>query len=315
MFKNNRQFTVIVVIFIVVLLMPLFFKGSYVIDFLVMSAIWVIFATSLRLLTTLGLVSFAHNGFFAIGAYTSALLTMKLVLPFWLALILSGVASGIVALIIGYPMLRMKGHYFFLGSFALGTVIVLMFSTQWRNVLGGPMGISNIPYPSAAFASPIPYYYLTLGLVIILIALVFRLDHCRIGMEWHAIRNVGDLAALLGINIVRVKMVAFVVACFFAAISGSIYAHYVRYICPDSFGFPMMLSCLTCVIVGGMYNTWGPVIGVLLIRGITFGFGGMRHWEVLIYSAILIVSIMLLPEGIVSLPKRIRGLGGEKRRL
>lgn len=307
-FKNNCQFTIIVVISIVLLLIPLFFKDSYLVDFLAMTSIWVIFATSLRLLTTVGLVSFAHNGFLAIGAYTSSLLMIKLAFPFWLALILSGLVPGIVALIIGYPLLKIKGHYFFMASFALGMVIILMFSTQWRDVLGGPMGLSNIPYPSAAFVSPIPHYYLALGLATLIITLVYRLDHSRIGLECHAIRRVDDLSSLLGIDILSVKRIVFVGACFFAGIAGSLFAHYNRFICPESFTFSIMLSCLTCVIVGGMYSTWGPAIGVLLVRGITFGLGGMRQWEVLIYSAVLILSITLLPEGIVSLPKRIRHL-------
>jgi len=305
-FKHSRQIIAVAIVFIAVVTFPLFFAGTYVIDFLVMTAIWAAFATSLRMLTTLGPVSFAHNGFFAIGAYVSALLTTKLGFSFWLALFLSGAAAGIVALAVGFPLLRIKGHYFFLASVALGTVIVLVFSTQWRRVFGGPMGISHIPLPGGVFASSIGYYYLALGWVILILAIVYRLDHCRIGMEWRAIRQVDDLAALLGIEPLRAKVEGFVLACFFAGISGSLYAHFVQFICPDSFGFPMMLACLTCVIVGGMYSTWGPAVGVLLLRIATYELGGLREWEVLIYSTILILCLGLLPNGIVSLPQLIK---------
>jgi branched-chain amino acid transport system permease protein len=305
-FKNSRQIIAIAIVFIVVLIVPLFFAGTYLVDFLIMTAIWVVFATSLRMLTTLGPVSFAHNGFLAIGAYTSAMLTTKLGFSFWPALLLSGVAAGTVALVVGFPLLRIKGHYFFLASVALGTVIVLVFSTQWRRIFGGPMGISQIPLPRGVFASPLGYYYLVLGWVILILAFVYRLDHCRIGMEWRAIRGVDDLAALLGIEPIRAKVEGFVLACFFAGISGSLYAHFVRFICPDSFGFPVMLACLTCVIVGGRYSTWGPVVGVLLLRMATYGLGGLRQWEVLIYSTILILCLALLPNGIVSLPQLIK---------
>jgi branched-chain amino acid transport system permease protein len=270
---------------------------------LTMTFIWIIFATSLRLPMTLGLVSFAHAGFLAIGAYTSALLTMKLGFSFWLAMPLSGVSAGIVALIFGLPMLRTKGHYFFLCSVAFGMVIVLMFSTQWRGVFGGTMGISHIPYPSASFASHISYfYYLALGLATLTVAFAFRIDNCRIGMEWRAIREIDDLAALIGIDIVGVKIVAFIIACFFAGISGSLMAHYLRFISPDTFGFPTMLFCLTTVVVGGKDSAWGPAIGVLLLRVIIFLVGGLREWEVIIYSALLVLSVTLLPQGIISLP-------------
>jgi branched-chain amino acid transport system permease protein len=305
-FKDNRQLALIVLSLILLLGVPPFFRGSYLVDFLIMTAIWTIYATSLRLFMTVGLVSFAHYGFFAIGAYTSALLMMKLGFFFLLALIMSGAIAATIALIIGYPLLKTKGHYFFLASFALGMVIILTFSTQWRKVFGGPMGISNIPTPRGILSSTLSYYYLAFAWAILIIALVYRLDHSRIGMEWRAVRQVDDLAALLGIRITRVKLVAFTVSCFFAGISGSLYAHYMRFICPDSFGFPMMLACLTCVVVGGMYSPWGPLIGVLLFRGITIASGGLRQWEVLIYSAILVLCIALLPEGLVSLPKRMR---------
>lgn len=305
-FRNSHKFTIILTVFILLLLLPIFFKGSYLIDFLVLTAVWVIFATSLRLLTTLGLVSFGHNGFLAIGAYSFALLTMKLSLSFWLALLLSGLAAGIIGLIIGYPILKIKSHYFFIASFALGAVIELVFSTQWRDVLGGPMGISNIPYASPAFASPVPHYYLVLGWATLIIGMIYRLDNCRIGIEWRGIRGADDLAALLGIDIFKTKIIAFVTACFFAGVSGSLYAHYMRFIAPESFGFPMMLFCLSCVIVGGMYSTWGPALGVLLLRGVTVAAGGLRQWEVLTYAGILILCITLLPEGITSLPQRIK---------
>lgn len=304
-FKKNRQIALIATVFFLLLVTPPLFKGSYLVDFLIMTAIWTIYATSLRLFMTVGLVSFAHYGFLAIGAYASALLTMKLGLPFLLALISSGAVAAVLALIIGYPLLKTKGHYFFLASFALGMVIILTFSTQLRQVFGGPMGISNIPIPGGILSSALSYYYLAFAWAIVIIALVYRLDRSRVGMEWRAVRQVDDLAALLGIRITRVKLVAFAVSCFFAGISGSLFAHYMRFICPDSFGFSMMLACLTCVVVGGMHSTWGPLIGVLLFRGITLASGGLRHWEVLIYSAILVVCITLLPEGLVSIPRRI----------
>lgn len=301
--------------FILACLLPIFFKGPYALNFLTMTAIWVVFATSLRLLMTIGLTSFAHASFMAIGAYTSALLTMKLGFSFWLALPLSGISSSIVAFVIGYPMLRTKGHYFFMSSFALGMVIILIFSTQLRGIFGGPMGIGNIPYPSAAFASTILYYYFALGLAVLTIGVLYKIDNCRIGLEWRAIREVDDLAALIGLNVVNAKITAFVVACFFSGISGSMLAHYLRFISPEAFGLSTMLLCFTTVILGGAYSTWGPTIGVLLLRGITVAVGGLKEWEIIIYSVFLIMSITLLPQGLISLPYRIiYGIRREKLR-
>jgi len=311
--KNYLKIAPIVVLALVfALLIPLFFKGSYVVVFLIITGIWVMFATSLRIIMTLGLVSFAHNGFFAIGAYASAVFMMRLGFSFWLAMPLSGIVAAFLALVIGFPMLRTKGHYFFLSSFALGMVIVLMFATQWRGLFGGTMGIANIPHPSDVFRLQINYYYLVLGLTVLTISVVYRIDNCRIGKEWRAIRELDDLAALIGINIVRAKIVAFVLASFFAGISGSLLAHYLRFISPEAFGFPAMLFCLSSVIIGGMNSTWGPAVGVVLLRTIMMGVGGLKEWEILIYSAMLILCVVLLPLGVVSLPSRIMMLMRKK---
>ena len=293
-------------IIITAFILPAILGRSFATEFLIMTGIWVIFAISLRLIMTVGLVSFAHAGFLAIGAYTSAVLTMKVNLSFWLAMPLAGTAAGLVGLIIGYPMLRTKGHYFFLSSFALGMVIILTFSTQLREVFGGTMGIANIPYPSPRFSHPVAHYYLTLFMTILSMIILHRIDKSRIGIEWRAIREVDDLAALVGINIVHAKLRAFVMACFLAGIAGSLWAHYIRFISPDAFMFPTMLLCLTMVIVGGMYSTWGPVVGAFLLRSVIVGVGGLKEWEILIYSALLVICITLIPRGVVSIPERVR---------
>jgi branched-chain amino acid transport system permease protein len=303
--KIRRDFISIAMVSVALLTVPVFFRG-YTLDFLTMTAIWIIFATSLWPLSSLGLISFGHAGFMAIGGYASALLTMNAHISFWLALPLSGVIAGIIALMIGYPLIRMKGAYFFLSSLAFGSIVVLIFHTQYRDIFHGSMGIPGIPYPSSAFTSSIPYYYLNLGLVAITIGIIFRLKQSRIGLEWESIREADDLSASVGINIIKSKIIAFVIACFFAGIAGSSYAHYVRFIAPESFDISIMLTCLIYVIVGGMNSVWGPPIGVLTLRGIGLWLGGLKEWELMLYSVILILFITLLPGGLVSIPQRIR---------
>jgi branched-chain amino acid transport system permease protein len=303
--KIRQELICIVIVSIALLLVPLFFRG-YTLDFLTMTAIWIIFASSMWPITSLGLISFGHAGFMAIGAYASALLTMNAQISFWLALPLSGMIAGIIALMFSYPLLRMRGAYFFLSSIAFGSIVILIFHTQYRDVFHGSMGITNIPYPNSAFTSPIPYYYMNLGLVAITIALILRLKRSRIGLEWESIREADDLSASVGINIIKAKIIAFVVACFLAGIAGSVYAHYVRFIAPESFDISIMLTCLIYVIVGGMHSIWGPPIGVLTLRGIGLWLGGLKEWEMMIYSAILILFITLLPGGLISIPQRIR---------
>lgn len=310
--KKSLQLMIMLVVFIVFLLLPIALGGGYGVDFLTLTFIWAIVATSLRLLMSLGLINLAHLAFVAIGAYASALFAMKLDLSFWVALPASAVFTGIAAFVLVYPLLKLKAAYFFLGTFALSQVIMLIIWTQFRDLMGGSMGIADIPRPGEAFVSPVPYYYLALGFMTLALAVTYRLDNSRIGIEWHAIRVGDDLAESLGVKTTKARMIALIISGVFAGIGGSLYAHYTRFISPDSFSFVTLVLVLTFVVVGGRYSTWGPALGCLVLRGITLSVGGLKEMELIIYSIILIVAITLLPGGLVDLPKRIKARGRAK---
>lgn len=304
--KNKSRQLIIPIIFVVFMILPLIIGGSYGIQFLTLTFIWAIMATSLRILMSLGLINLAQLALMAIGSYASAILVLRVGLSFWVALPISAILTGIVAAVMIFPLIKLKSSYFFIGTFALGQVIMLVIWTQFRDLLGGPMGISNIPRPSEAFVQPIPYYYLALGLITLVLAFVYRLDHSRIGTLWHAIRIREELAESIGIDAIKAKLIALVIGGVIAGIAGSLYAHYTQFIAPESFNFTTLVLVLTFVIVGGRYSTWGPVLGCLVLRVVTFSVGGLKEKELVVFSVILIVVITLLPGGLVSLPERIR---------
>ena len=298
-------------------LIPLFVKDQYILRNLIFIFIHIILAASLWLIITTGQVSFCHAGFMAIGAYTSALAVTQLGLSFWLALPLAGVASGVVALLFGLVVLRIKGTYFFLVSFAFGEVVRLAFTNLWQDVLGGPQGILRIPTPDSL--GPIEFvpgqagsfYYLALVLTIITVLVMFRLSRSRIVPTFRAIREADDLAESVGIPLMRNKIMAFCIGCFFAGIAGSFYAHFYMHISPPCFTVIESINILAWVVVGGLGSWVGPIIGATALTYIGEAVRPFGHYEVIVSAVIMVGIILFMPKGLLSLGPWLRDSSGK----
>jgi branched-chain amino acid transport system permease protein len=293
----------------IMILIPLFIRDPRWIHLIITIGMYTMLAGGMRLLMGTGQVSFAHAGFWAIGAYASTLLAMRLGLSFWLTLPLSGVIGGIASILIGYPCLRLKGPYFFVITLAFGEVLRLIF-TSWVDVFGGANGISGIPYPNPInigglaieFSSrSIHYYYLMLLLLLPSLFIFYRLERFRFGMACSAIREYDNLAESLGVNIMRHKMIAFLLACILASLAGSFYAHYMTYISPDFFTFNESMLFLLMVVIGGSDSTTGVIIGVVLLTLISEFAREAARFEPIIYGAALVLILLFFPGGIWSL--------------
>lgn len=276
---------------------------------IIMAGIYVILAGGLRLIISTGQVSFAHAAFWAIGAYTSTLLVTRVGLSFWFALPLSGLVGAVAAMMIGYPCLRLKGPYFFLVTMAFGE-IVRLFLTHSVDFLGGDAGISGIPYPNrievAGFIigfsyRSISYYYLMIAGLLPSLFIYYRLERSRFGMICTGIREDDLLSESLGVNTMRYKLIAFVVACLFASMAGSFFAHYMTYISPGFFTFNESLVLLIMVFIGGMESISGVIIGVILLNLLTEFTREFSQYEILVYGAALVVVFRFLPGGILGL--------------
>jgi branched-chain amino acid transport system permease protein len=251
-----------------------------------------------------------------VGAYTSAIATKELGIPVPISILLGAVVAGVVAFILSFPLFRMKGFYFLIGSFAAGEVIRLLWK-RFREPFGGPKGIKLIPeIPgfeigdfSIAFYEPAHFYYLALIVVGISLWLLWRLEHSRIGLTFHAVHWQDQLADAVGVNTRRYRTLAFVIASVFAGLAGGLLAHYLGTINPNRFDVEEMVYVLIWVIVGGTATLWGPVIGLVALTVINevilraLDVGEMRP---LFYGAILILAMLFLPEGLETLPRRIK---------
>lgn len=308
--RNTGSWTTIAVLLIVSVAMPTVFS-SYWIHVLILMFLYGILAVSLRQMLVLGQVSFAHPAFMAIGAYTSTMSMMNLGLPFWFTIFLAGFASGTIALLLGLPVLRLTGPYFFLATFAFLEVVRMIF-THFYVPFGGPMGIYNIPPPNPIgpmdFSSISHFYYLILIVFIITLLVFYSLERSRFGQSWHAIGQSHLLAESLGINVMGYRVLAFVIACFFAGIAGACYAHYMTHMSPMEFGLTLAVDCIVWAVVGGMSSVFGPVVGAAVLTFIPQFFKFTAEYEAGLSAVIFMIIILFLRGGLVSLPRVISEL-------
>lgn len=294
-------------------------------EILVLLVINVLLVASYRLLTLTGEWSLAHVVIMGVGAYASALAAKLWGIPVPLAMLLGACTAGLLAFLLSFPLLRMKGFYFLIGSFAAGEIIRLIW--KWSELtwlFGGPKGIKLIPaFPdidvlSVDFYDPANYYYLCLIVVAISLFVLYRVEHSRIGLTFHAIHWQDKLAQSVGVNTFRYRMLAFVISAFFAGLAGALYAHYVGTVNPNRFGVEEMVYVLIWAIVGGTATFYGPIIGVValtILNEVVLRALNVDQMRPMLYGAILIVAILFLPQGLESLGQKIKDwLAGRRQK-
>jgi branched-chain amino acid transport system permease protein len=307
---------------LLLLLIPLFVKDAYVLHILIMVAINVILASSLRLIATSGQLSLGHGGMMVIGAYTSALLVMKLGFSTWAALPTAGLATGGIAVLVGYPFTRLRRIYFTMVTIFFAEVIRLTIE-QWRELTGGTSGLLNIPPPNAIFgfgfvgidfASRAHFYYLILALVLLTLLVLYALEHSRIGLSWSSIQQAESLAESVGINTTRFKVIAFAIGSFFAGIAGAFYTHYMAVLTPSAFGVFYAINILVYMVVGGLGRFSGPIAGAIVLTILPESMRILKEYQPFVFAGVMMVTVVFLPEGLVGLPERLRKLVKERLR-
>ena len=284
----------------------------------VLLVINVLLVMSYRLMTLTGEWSLAHVVIMGVGAYASALLSKKLGVPVPLSMLLGACTAALVAALLSYPLFRMKGFYFLIGSFAAGEVIRLIWK-RFTDPFGGPKGLKLIPplpdidlgFMTVNFFSPTTYYYLCLVVVAASLLILYRIERSRIGLTFHAIHWQDKLAESVGVSTFRYRMLAFVLASFFAGLAGALYAHYIGTVSPHRFEVEYMVYVLIWAIVGGTATFYGPILGVVVltvINEVVLRSLGADEWRPMIYGAILIASILFLPKGLESLWPKVKAL-------
>ena len=285
-------------------------------ELLVFLTINIILVVSYRFLTLTGEWSLGHVVIMGVGAYASALLSKRLGVPVPLAIPLGALGAAAIAYVLSFPLFRMKGFYFLIGSFAAGEIIRLLWK-RFRDPFGGPKGIKSIPEISSIetgsfelhFYEPVTYYYLCLAVALGSIWILRRIECAPLGLVFHALHWRDRTAESVGINLRYHRMLAFVIASFFAGLAGGLLAHYVGSISPNRFDINEMVFVLTWAIVGGTRTIYGPIVGVVtltVINEVILRALGLEQARPLIYGVILIAAILFLPDGLESIPQKIR---------
>ncbi len=294
------------------LLLPRCLTNEYYVNVLIISGLNAIVAVGLNLLLGFaGQISLGHAAFYGLAAYTTSILTTTYNLPIIAGILAGIVLVGLVAYLIGIPTLKLSGHYLAMATLGFGIIVYIVFN-ETIELTGGPSGFVGIPRLSLfgySFDSDLSYYYLVVFVLAIVLMFSLNLIRSRIGRALRAIHTSEKAAQISGIDIARYKLFIFVLSAILAGIAGVLYAHYLEFIAPSSFGFNHSVLLVTMVVLGGMTNVWGAVAGAFFLTMLPEFLRAFENIEFLLYGFILIVCMMFLPEGIVGgIQKLVRKL-------
>ena len=291
------------------LALPLVVKLPYFQHLIILALIWVVLAQGQNLIQGFtGYVSIAQAGFMGIGAYSSTLLSVKLGWPVWLAMAAAPLMTAALAVLAGYPSLRVKGHYFAIVTLAYNMVIFIVLMT-WSSLTGGEAGISNVPRPPDvavggfvwSLGSRVGYYYLALIVAALATVLCALILHSRVGRVLVAIRQNEPLIEAEGVQSWRYKLFAFVISASLAGLAGALYAHFIGFLNPDAFGVDHSLNAILAVILGGSGTLAGPVVGAFAVVFLPEYLRVAETYRLVIYGFILVAATIFMPRGLVPL--------------
>jgi len=250
-----------------------------------------------------GMFSFGQAAFFGIGAYTSALLTLKLEWSFWPALAAAISLAGAAGFLIGRLALKLRGAYFVLVTISFAGVISLV-SINWIELTNGPLGLPGVPAPQLgpwSLRAKTAYYYLVLAAVALSYVVCRRLVRSRFGRALVALRENEPLAESVGVDVTHYLVLAAVVSAGMAGLGGSLYAHYTRFVSPEVFLFTYTVTMVIMVVAGGKGTLAGPLVGAVLFTVLPEALRAAAswQWQMLAYGVLLILLVFFLPRGIV----------------
>jgi branched-chain amino acid transport system permease protein len=308
---SSKKIEIIKKILLLALLfsMPLIITNRYNQHIINMILIYIILGMSLNLVFGYtGLLSLGHAAFFGIGAYVSAILSVKLGFPFIICFIISGFAGAIAGLAIGFPTLRLAGPYFAMATIGLNKILEMVF-LNWDSVTGGPAGIADIPHTNIfglTFKYEFDYYYIIAFVLCALYWTYRNLVRSDFGKTVVALRDNALAAEAMGVNTSSLRISIFTLSTVFAALAGSLYAHTVRYVAPESFTVMESIAILILVVIGGPGFLVGPFYGAIILVLANEYLQYLENFNMLIYGVVIMALLVFLPSGIAGLLESVR---------
>ncbi|HYG91360.1 MAG TPA: branched-chain amino acid ABC transporter permease [Azospirillum sp.] len=298
-----RTRALLAVLLLLAVLFPLAAPNSYYIYVMSLAYIMGLSAVGLNLiLGYTGQLNLAHAGFMAVGAYTVGILTVDHGVPFWIAFALSGVVAGALGFLAGIVSLRLKTHYFVIFTLCVGFILYLVIEKfEW--LTHGTVGVIGIPAPPSigpiSFETPVAQYYLVLVFLCAALWVMHRIVRSLLGRAFVAIRNSEDLAEALGVNLMRTKVLAFVLSTVYAGLAGGLYAGFVRFLGPSIALESHTFELVTFILVGGIGTLFGPVLGALVLTWVTQSLQFLQDFRMIVFGPMLILLVMYFPQGLI----------------
>ncbi|MFZ1037766.1 MAG: branched-chain amino acid ABC transporter permease [Smithella sp.] len=301
--EKKRQIFIFLIFSAAALSVPFFLKGNYLLNVLVFVVINTMLAVALNLLLGYaGQISLGHAAFFGMGAYISGIITARFPVDPFLVMILAALCSGALAFVIGFPILKLKGHYLAMATLGFGIIMYIIFN-ETVALTGGPSGLSGIPnlhIGSLIFDNDLNNYYLVWMFTLAVMLLSINLSQSRIGRALRAIHDSEVAARVMGVNARILKVQIFTVSAVISAVAGSLYAHIMTFIAPTSFGFNFSVELLTMVVVGGLGSIYGSFLGAAILTMLPEWLRVFQNLDIVIYGLMLILMTMFMPGGLVS---------------
>jgi branched-chain amino acid transport system permease protein len=301
-FSKNKDLICFAALAIIIIFIPVFVESKYYFIVLNVIGLNTIVVAGLNLLIGFaGQISLGHAAFYGMGSYFSGILTVNYGFPPWPAMLVGMLATGAVAYLVGYPSLKLRGHYLVMATLGF-SIIVYILMGQLEGLTGGHDGLIGIPPLSIggiSFDNDLKNFYLIWTFVFFSMLVSRNLLNSRVGRALRAIHGSEVAASSLGVNTANYKVKVFVLSAMFASVSGSLYAHYITFISPSTYDFYYSIQVVTMVIVGGMGSLWGPLFGAAILTSISEALHVAKQYHIVAYGLFLCLVIIFLPEGIL----------------
>jgi branched-chain amino acid transport system permease protein len=284
-----------------------FVTDRYALDLATQTGIYIVLALGLNVVVgQTGLLVLGYVAFYAVGAYTYAILATGHWINFWAALPVAAFMAGIFGFVLGAPTLRLRGDYLAIVTLGFGEIIRIVLN-NWDKLTGGPNGITGIPRPkvgSFEFSSLTPYYYLVLAFAALTIFFVSRLNDSRIGRAWIAIREDETAAEAMGVNTMWLKLLSFALGAVLAGLAGVFYAAKMGFVSPESFNFLESVIILCMVVLGGMGSIPGVILGAVVLYVLPEALREFQQFRMLIFGGSLVALMVFRPQGFIGTRRR-----------
>lgn len=300
---------------LLLLAVPYTLPNEYYLSICILGALNAVIAVGLNLLMGYaGQVSLGHAAFYGLGAYATAIATTRFGLPIPAGMAIGVSLATVVAWVVAAPTLKLKGHYLAMATLGFGIIVSIVFN-EAVDLTGGPSGYVGIPRLALLgyeFTADHSYYNLMAVVLTFVVLLSLNLMKSRTGRALRALHVSEKAAASLGVDIAAHKRFVFVLSAALAGLAGVLYAHYLSFIAPASFGFGFSVQLVVMVVLGGMASVWGSVAGALFLTALPEALREFEDIDILVYGAILVLTIMFLPDGLAGglsrLSRRVRRL-------